>query len=117
MARLTKQQVLDAQDRATKIVEVPEWGGEVVIMAMDGHSRDKWEISCAADSRGKQNLVNLRARLVALSVIDEDNNLMFSDADIVKLGRKSGVALDRVFAAAQKLQGVTDEEVEELAKN
>ena len=35
-------------------------------------------------------------------------------ADIAALGRKSSAALNRVFEAAQKLSGLTDEDVDEL---
>jgi len=63
------------------------------------------------------NLANVRARLCAISIVDETGKRMFSDEDVRALGRKSAAALDRVFAAAQRLSGLTDEDVEELAKN
>jgi hypothetical protein len=33
------------------------------------------------------------------------------------LGKKSAAALNRVFEVAQRLSGITDDDVEELAKN
>ena len=42
---------------------------------------------------------------------------MFTEKDVVKLGKKSSAALDRIFSAAQKLNRISDDDVEDLAKN
>jgi hypothetical protein len=63
------------------------------------------------------NLRNIRAKLVALTVVDEDGNRIFSDEDAEALGKKSAAALDRIFAVAQRLSGLRPEDVEELAGN
>jgi hypothetical protein len=63
------------------------------------------------------NLKNIRAKLVALTVVDEEGNRIFSDSDASALGKKSAAALDRVFEVAQRLSGLRPEDVEELSKN
>ncbi len=63
------------------------------------------------------NLQNIRAKLVALTVVDEQGNRIFKDEDVKWLGNKSAAALDRIFEVAQRLSGLRDEDVEELAKN
>ena len=116
MAILSKEQILEANDSKTEIVSVPEWGGDVIISTMSGFARDRFEASCLGKSGGT-NMVNIRAKLVAATVVDEAGQLMFNEKDIAKLGNKSCAALERVFEAAQKLNAIGDEDVEDLAKN
>ena len=42
---------------------------------------------------------------------------LFDEGDTFPLGGKSASALDRIFTVAQKLNGLRDEDVDELAKN
>lgn len=119
MALLTRDQILKAQDLPTEDVSVPEWGGTVRVRALTGAERDAFEQSIV-EQRGRStrmNLQNLRAKLVALTVVDEEGNRIFSDSDAKLLGKKSALALNRVFEVAQKLSGLTSEDVEELTKN
>lgn len=119
MALLTRDAILQAQDLPTEDVEVPEWGGTVRVRALTGAERDAFEQSIV-EQKGKStkmNLQNLRAKLVALTVVDEEGNRIFNDADAKLLGQKSALALNRVFEVAQKLSGLTPADVEELTKN
>ena len=115
MALLTKEAILAADDLPSEIVPVPEWGGEVKVRSISGKERDGLE---AAISAGKKvDLSNIRARLVALSVVGEDGKPLFAPADVEALGGKSAKALDRVFDVAQRLSGLRKEDVEDLVKN
>lgn len=116
---LTRDQILEAHDLGTEEVKVPEWGGSVLVKAMNGMERDKFEASMI-EGRGKKqrtNFENMRARLVALAVVDDKGERLFSDADVAALGKKSAAALDRVFTVAQRLNGITAEDVDDLTKN
>ena len=113
---LTKDDILNADDQKTMVVDVPEWGGEVTIAIMSGFARDRFEASLIGKG-GATNMQNVRAKLVAASIVDDKGELMFSGGDILKLGKKSSVALDRVFSAAQEFNKITDEDVDDLAKN
>lgn len=115
---LGREQILSAQDLEKELVEVKEWGGAVYVRALTGTERDAFEASMV-DQRGKSrtiNLKNLRARLCALTICDEEGNRLFSDADVEELGKKSAAALTRVFEVAQRLSGLSQEDVEELGK-
>lgn len=116
---LTREQILKAPDLKTAVVSVPEWGGDVMVWGLTGAERDSFEGSVLQGSGKNQkvNLQNLRAKLVALTVRDEDGKRLFNDEDIRALGQKSASALDRVYAKAQELAGLTDAAVEELTKN
>ena len=116
---LTREQILDAQDLQTEVVEVPEWGGSVKVQGMTGRDRDAFEAEII-ERKGKDfnvNMQNIRAKLVSLSLVNGDGQRVFTDKDVAALGKKSAVALDRIFTVAQKLSGISKEDVEELAKN
>lgn len=115
MKNLTRDEILKADDFKTEKVEVPEWGGQVFILTISGAERDDFEASLIKGK--KTNLSNVRAKFCALTICDDKNKRLFSDKDVFALGRKSAKALDRVFTAAQKLNGITSEEIEELVKN
>ena len=115
MALLTKEQILAMDDMTTKDVEVPKWG-TVRISTMSGAARDRYESSCLGKN-GTTNFDNIRARLVAACVVDEKGELMFTEKDIIALGKKSGEALGMLFHECEKLNAMTDEDIEELAKN
>ena len=119
MKLLTRDAILQAEDLPTEDIEVEEWGGAVRVRALTGAERDAFEQSIV-EQRGKStrmNLRNIRAKLVALTVVDADGKRLFSDKDAELLGKKSAAALDRVFEIAQKLSGLSPEDMEELSGN
>jgi len=116
---LTRDEILKADDIEIEEVEVPEWGGSVYVRGLTAEQRDQYEQSLIV-RKGKKsdiNLVNARARLVALTVVDENGDSLFTLADAEALGQKSAAALQRVFEVAQRLSGLTEEDVEELVGN
>ncbi len=115
MDLLSKEAILGAQDKATRDVEVPEWGGIVRVRTMSATERDRWESETYGT--GKVNSINFRARFAALCLIDDKGARMFSDADIEKLGEKSAGALQRVFNAAQELNALSAKDIGDLEKN
>lgn len=119
MPKLTKQQIIEAKDLPLETVHVPEWGGEVDVRGLSGADRDSFEDETVKFNGGERvvNVINLRARLCARCMVDEKGERMFSEDEVAELGRKSGAALARVFAAAQRLSGLSPEDVKELEKN
>ena len=116
---LSRDAILGASDIKTEDVSVPEWGGMVRVRGLDAKQRDEFE-SGLIETVGKTQRItmrNARARLAALSIVGEDNEPLFSPADVFLLGEKSGAALDRVFAAASRLSGIGDSDMDELTKN
>ncbi|KPI09934.1 hypothetical protein OV450_3425 [Actinobacteria bacterium OV450] len=120
MALLDKNAILKADDLEYEVVEVPEWGGSVRLKTLTGEERDEFEASQVTinkKGRPEQNMANLRARLVALVVVDEAGKTVFSKYDVPDLGRKSSKALDRVFEKASAMNGFSDEDMEKLAQD
>ena len=109
MTLLSKTAILAAQDLQTEDVEVPEWGGAVRVRSFTGRERDAFQASMVrGDGRDRKvDRTNMRARLVGLTVIDETGQRLFTDEEVDLLEAKSGAALDRVFAVAQKLNGLS----------
>jgi hypothetical protein len=116
--KLTRSEILEVKDIKIKEVNVPEWGGSVFVKGMTGAERDKFETSIVG-LRGKQqtlDMQNVRAKLAALTICDEEGTLLFSEADVKALGVKSASALQRVFKVAQKLSALTPDDMEELTQ-
>lgn len=121
---LTRADILQADDLPRELVEVPEWGGSLYVYSMTGTERDAFEDSTTEIrqvGRGKPTVKhrfdNIRAKMCARCIKDEDGVRLFTEEDVEALGRKSAKALDRVFAVAQRLNGFSQEDLEELAGN
>lgn len=109
-------------DRAQKVpierVPVPELGdGEVaIIRGMTGGERDAYQKSIL-NQRGKRSTVefdDITAKLVARCLVNEDGTRVFQDEEIPLVSRIRGDVLNRLYTVAQKLSGLTDEDIEEL---
>lgn len=115
MSNLDAAGILAAQDTLTDEITVPEWGGRVFIRSMTGTERDTWEVYAQGQMSAK--VVTIRARLAAICLCDASGKRLFTDADTAKLAEKSGSALDRVYEAAVRLNGLSVDEVEKIEKN
>lgn len=117
---LNKAEILAIDDLKFEDVQIPEWGGAWVrVRTLQANERDRFEAS-TVQRNGKKvttNLDNIRARLCLLCMVDENGERLFQEEDTFPLGGKSAAALDRIFTVAQRLNGLRDEDVEELAKN
>ena len=116
---LTKEQVLAADDLNMERVNVPEWGGHVFVRVVRGEELDAFQQSCQKGRGPNQrlNMLNFRARFVALVACDKDGKPLFKPRDAGELGKKSARALDRVFTVGQRVNGITEEELEDLVGN
>jgi hypothetical protein len=116
---LSRKEILEAVDRVTEEVEVPEWGGHVIVTSLNGKERDAFEASVLIQ-KGKDtrvNMKNARAKLVSMATVDEKGERIFSQADIEALGLKNAGALDRVYSVAARLSGLTDDDLKELTED
>lgn len=115
---LDKKTILEVDDVVKELVHVPEWGGEVYVRGMTGAERDSFE-SSIIQMRGRDanvNFRNIRAKLASLTICDENGKRLFTDDDVNALAKKSAVALQRVFTVAQRLSGIGEADVKELAE-
>jgi len=116
---LTKEQILAADDRPIEQVHVPEWGGCVFVRSMTGNERDRMDVTFAGSREQPERAVGLRASVVAACLCTEEGEpLEFTPEELRELGsKKSAAVIERVFDVAQRLSGLSQEDVEELEKN
>lgn len=117
MSVLTKADILGADDRKPVEVEVPEWGGTVLVALMSGEARDCFEFESYQSRQRGEPAVNLRARIAARCMVDADGNRLFGESDIDALGKKSGAALDRVFDVACRVNKIGPQDIDDLEGN
>lgn len=114
--------ILALVDLPTELVEIPEWGGAVLVRGLTGKERDAYEGEIIVSRKDPRtgaltqdlNLSNARARLVARCVVDASDQRMFTDDQVEALGAKSAAALQRIFDVAQRLSGMREADLKEL---
>lgn len=120
---LNADQILQADDRRYEEVPVPEWApagtnpkdAKVRLRSLTGNERDKWEDNLPRDKKGKISSDNLRASLAAEVIVNEHGEKLFAGARMItQLGNKAAAPIDRIFEAAQRMNGIKEEDVEEL---
>jgi hypothetical protein len=115
MPALNRQQILAARDISTRVIEVPEWGGEVRIRGLNGAERVKIA-QRSMDANGQvssENALDLMILIPALCLIDDDDRPMFTEDDVAALSEKNGDVLQRIMSAVLEL---SDIQLDELKK-
>ncbi len=127
---LSQQDILQADDLKTIEIEVPEWGGWLLLQEITAGDRDWLEASMLSDAqvegsitleteKGVQVGAELfRIRLVTLSIIDpKTRERLFSNKQVEQLAKKSNVALNRLGVEVLKLNGMAEEEVKQVGED
>lgn len=116
---LTRADVLGAQDGRREAVEVPEWGGTLWVRTLTASERDAFEASLVRVRAGKiePNNANQRGRFVALCATDEAGQRLFTDDDAGQIGDRAAPAVERVYEAALRLNGMRAKDVEDARGN
>ena len=113
---LSREQILAAQDLASEEISVPEWGGTVRVRMMTGAERDALGATLLGADK-KVDMSQYRIRLLAACLVDEAGQPLFGPDEVGLLGAKSGVALDRVYRVAERLNDVGAGAVEAVQGN
>lgn len=116
-----RDEILAAEDlpRVPVEIDAPGWPKVVWVRTMTGTERDAYEEG-QISRNGKDvrlNLQNFRAKLLCMTLVQEDGTRIFNDVDAAALGKKSSLVLDKLYAAACKANGLGAKDVEELTKN
>jgi hypothetical protein len=117
---LTKADILAVNDRTTELVDVPEWGGAVYVRTMTAAERDREErriYDAQQGKKGSEAMANFRARFLALTLVNEDGEPLFSMKEVDQLASKSFAVISRLFDVSQRINGVTKEEIEAIEGN
>ena len=108
--------ILGANEAPSELVPVPALAIKVRVRGMTGAERDAFEASCF-EGRGKKRqftMNNLRAKMVAFCCVDDAGKRLFTDDDAVQLGKVRADVIDQLFSVAQRLSGMSNEDVDEL---
>lgn len=112
---------LMAIPRKTVTVQFTEYDTEYRLREMSGTDRDKFEIAAFngdGDGHRRVNTLHLRARMVALCLVDEQNVRLYADDEVHMLSDEIPASvIAELFVAAQKLNGMDAEAAERAAKN
>ncbi|MEU1194920.1 hypothetical protein ABZ446_01695 [Streptomyces sp. NPDC005813] len=121
MALLSRKQIDGADDRRWEDVDVPEWGGTVRILGLSGTARNAYEASLVQlgpnGSVQRMKLENATPRLVAMCLVDENFERLYTDKEVAELGVKNGAVLQSLHQVAQRLSGLGKKAVEDAAGN
>jgi hypothetical protein len=112
---LTKEQILAADDMGLLELEVPEWGGSVRIRVMTAGERDSYENEWMVNK--SKGVDDFRAKFLQRVLCDDKGELLFTAAEIKQLSKKSARVVTKVWNAAMKHNALTDQDVEDFAKN
>jgi len=113
---LSKSDIL-SNKVALPFVDVECMGGVVRVRAMSAGTRDIFEQRMGnLEELEKGVSKNLRATFLIHCIVDESNELMFTIDDVDALSSKSSVELDKLFDAAQRINGLQDTEAETKKK-
>ncbi len=116
---LTREQFLKPAPILREEVDIPELGGSVFIHGMTAKERSSFERQFQTPS-GRPNRVRqqqVRERLLVACCRDEGGAVLFSEEDIDAIGQQRGDIIERLVNVAQRLCGMTGDDVETLAKN
>ncbi len=119
MPELNIDTILSCNSIKVEQVEVPEWGGYVYVKTMTGQEKDDYETSFRKKENGKfvPDLENIRAKLLVMTMCDESGICIANMSHVAALSNQSSVALDRVVSAAQRINAMSDKEMDEIEKN
>jgi len=118
-----RDQILNADDKEIKEFSLPRVG-KIYLRTITGKERDDFEKSMY-EMRGKdikfkdKALDNLKARFLVLCICEKDGTRAFSDAreDIESIGSLSARTVDFLFTEAQKMNALSEDDVQELLGN
>lgn len=103
MAILTKTQILSVVDSELRKIEVPEWGGEVMIRAMSLKEKDVLDRLF-----DKPNLTDsdFMSHVMVVGVCDEAGQPIFTEDDIPGLLARNLFVVRRIVSDWRKLNGL-----------
>ena len=125
MKSLNRDSVL--QKEKLQIVQV-DLGNEecVYVRQMTGRDRDTFEQSVIKAKRNAKGEIetyetvmdNFRSKLIVMTLCDESGELILQPGDVGTLNQNmSALRIDKIVAASQKLNAISEKDKEDLVKN
>ncbi len=112
-----RDEVFALDDLTKEPVEVERWKKTIWVREMTADDYDLWLAELRKrkiTDTGELNQVGIRSWLVVRLAVDELGERVFEDSDADRLARKNGAAVNQLFDAAAKLNGLLKDDA---AKN
>jgi len=134
-----REQVESAQDLLFEVIPVPEWGGDARLQEFSADAKGTFGAwgKGLEDGQDVKSIVGFAARVVALSLSNDDGTLVYSDFDeilateedgvfvtihhsgfeegVAALLKRNPIVLDRLSDVVLKLSGIAPDAVEKTA--
>jgi hypothetical protein len=108
-----RDQIAAFDDREVESVTVAEWGGMSFEMRAPSAGARMNVIRSAVGADGEPDLGKMQAAIIALCATDPaDGSPIFTDDDFDMLNGKAAGPISDLFAVAQRLCGLTSDEVD-----
>ena len=105
-----RDKILAAEDIASEMVDVPEWGVKVEVRGMNGSDRSRILDAAAAAGTNGLSVGAMYVDTVIATAYDPETGLrVFSDSDRDSLLGKSASAIDRLAEVGMRLSGMSVE--------
>lgn len=108
----TREEILAAEDINVEDLFIDEWGFFIRIRALSAR-----QVERAQERLRGKGIRGATAILVALAVVDGDGKPMFKESDITSLSGKAFAPMNRILRAIERMNALSQHEVEALAKN
>lgn len=112
MSLLSKDQILAAPDVPVLEVPTPEWGGSVRIRGLDALSFIR-----LVESLKDETDALTRLKLLALQLVDESGEALFTFEELEQIGKKSWEVVRRLSDICIELNGGGKEAAAKLKEN
>jgi hypothetical protein len=108
MGYLTRDAILRVTDLQQKAVDVPEWGGQVLVRELTASEVEKigFDMADGDGNVDKRRARGMMSRVVAWATIDQNGKRIFSEADVDALGQKSFKPVQRIANAVMQMSGM-----------
>lgn len=114
----TKDEILAQTELPKDTVNIPEWGGDVIVSTLGAYDGDVMQRDWKKLGRPDGDFAGFRAWTVAHTVFDESNKRVFDPvADFDALNAHRGDIIQRLFDKACELNRLTKSDQEALVKN
>ena len=109
--------ITGAADLGVVEIEVPEWGGHVLLRPMTAGDLGEYE-QFVLKAKETDNLAGYQIELLGRVIVDEAGRAVFDTAEKRKaLAAKSSAVVGRLYDQARRICGLGDEAVEDAVKN
>jgi len=115
---LSKDAIFAVNDSDAHEVDVPEWGGSILLRTMTGKQRNDYEHWATTQSKAKvPDYRGIRERLIICCAVTEDGKPLFTEGDLSKLAEKNSEVIDRLHTKCRVICGMDEDAVEDAVKN